>query len=147
MIDYNKLEADLREITGESCYNSNRCKNLQEISDAADAIAELQKQLEHYKTQSANRLIGICKAGNERDEALCQVAALRDVILSAISMVGHPDNIDYLEQALSTIPSQGILCEETPVGKWDWNQGKFVWLTPYKYELHHNTPLYRKKEK
>jgi hypothetical protein len=29
-----------------------------------------------------------------------------------------------------------------PVARFNWNEGKFEWLTPYKYELHHMKPLY-----
>jgi hypothetical protein len=32
--------------------------------------------------------------------------------------------------------------EQEPVARFNWNEGKFEWLTPYKYELHHMKPLY-----
>jgi hypothetical protein len=32
--------------------------------------------------------------------------------------------------------------KQEPVARFNWNEGKFEWLTPYKYELHHMKPLY-----
>ena len=34
------------------------------------------------------------------------------------------------------------LREQEPIAKFDWSQGKFVWLTKCNYRLHDNQPLY-----
>lgn len=33
--------------------------------------------------------------------------------------------------------------EGGPVARFNWNEAKFEWLTPYRYSEHHLTPLYR----
>ena len=32
--------------------------------------------------------------------------------------------------------------EQEPVGRWNWNEAKFEWLTKFDYYKHHMTPLY-----
>lgn len=32
--------------------------------------------------------------------------------------------------------------EQEPVGRWNWNEAKFEWLTKFDYHKHHMTPLY-----
>lgn len=50
----------------------------------------------------------IMELSTERDEQAAQIEMLRGVISNAIVMVGHPDNIDYLQSALSTPPVQAL---------------------------------------
>ena len=32
--------------------------------------------------------------------------------------------------------------KQEPVGRWNWNEAKFEWLTKFDYHKHHMTPLY-----
>ena len=32
--------------------------------------------------------------------------------------------------------------EQEPIGRWNWNEAKFEWLTKFDYHKHHMTPLY-----
>ena len=82
------------------------------------------------------------EAQRERDEALRQVARLREAIIH-FGLTGYWDT-ESLEQALSEIPSPGVLCESEPVA-WVAESGTCVLDGENTNPTYYSIPLYRKK--
>jgi len=114
--------------------------------DAYLRIAELEAQLAFNKETLA-------MVFNERDEALRQVAVLREALEKIADIDDEQNTACWIAaKALSIIPFLGVLCEETP-HIWEYRVND-TW-TNYcvskppedAYDEGSLIPLYRKKEK
>ena len=57
------------------------------------------------------------------------------------AMVKYPE-ISYWHSEFLKHNTTAKQAEQEPVGRWNWNEAKFEWLTKFNYYKHHMTPLY-----
>jgi hypothetical protein len=48
--------------------------------------------------------------------------------------------LDAAQALENAAPAQPV--KQEPIGRWNWNEAKFEWLTKFDYHKHHMTPLY-----
>lgn len=78
------------------------------------------------------------------EEMLCAAVAHRlHTAISNENDWGNDSGILY-KKMLSAAPAAPTTLE--PVAEFDWNQGKFVWLTKYEYYKHNKQPLVRQSD-
>jgi hypothetical protein len=82
-------------------------------------------------------------------EALKQNVMLRDALKHNLNAPRDPNAVDDGFAALAATADLAglVVCDAVPVARFNWNEGKFEWLTKYDYYKHHLKQLYIAKEK
>jgi len=126
------------------------------IEAQAKKLREMQHRIAELEAQTERYLDDVSKFDNEankltleRDEALRQVAVLRETFKVIVKLGFGTDCEMYAKQALSASPSPGVLCEEEPAA-YGFEDGELV-ATQDTVHMSHKTgqrvtSLHRKKE-
>ena len=71
---------------------------------------------------------------------LCEGECFACLIERTIKKEYGEVGLRYLLKQINDAPVHQA--EQEPVGRWNWNEAKFEWLTKFDYYKHHMTPLY-----